>query len=76
MDILSCCRSQLFFAEDNYLELRPEILLGYQLINWLSVSGSFAYDIASGVDLIGTTANDLSGINLSLSLRVSVINYE
>ncbi|GEM_PF-2627269 len=65
-----------YFAEDNYLEMRPEVLMGYQLIKRLAIAGSVGYDLASGVDLLGTSNKDLTGFNLSLSVRVSVIKYD
>lgn len=65
---------QRFFTEDSYFEIRPELNIGYFIINKLTLFGNLGYNIPSEVELIGATTDDLRGIHMGLGLRLTLIN--
>jgi len=62
-----------FYTDDIYVEIRPEINIGYRFVKTVSLFSSIGYNSVVNLDMIGTSAEDLSGETISLGVRIRLL---
>ncbi len=57
-------------ARDNFSLSKPELILQYHILKFVSVFTAAGYKISHGIDLPGVQKNDFNGISFGVGLRV------